>query len=182
MDESEVSVCVFIIARGNATILFQSMEKTLNDVSEFIQLFVISSVFKAVVPRSDNSESALSKDICSKGIRVIGSIGNHNSTIGVSSNQRRCLGHIMTCACRQDKTQWQKSITHGSIEFRGKTAVAATKCFSSLSSVFFGAPAADACARTIVESTRSAEISPASWKCSWSFSKTPASHHLPKRR
>ena len=38
-------------------------------------------------------------------------------------------------------------------------------CQKFPTSVFFAAPAAEVCARRIVESIRSAEISPAAWKC-----------------
>ena len=43
----------------------------------------------------------------------------------------------MTGTRRQDKTQRQKGITHGSIEFRRKASVAPTECLSCLTSAFF---------------------------------------------
>ena len=178
MDESEVASCIFIITGSNSAVLLQAMKKTFYNVAKFICHFVIRRRLNPAFPRANDRFCPLSSNLRSKGIRVVGSISNHVLT-PVSMNQPGGLFDIMALSRRQDKTQGLKGITDGSIEFCRKAPSASTKCLGLLVIVFcffFGAPAAHEWARTIVLSIRQADISPASWKCSWSFSKTPASH------
>ena len=112
------------------------MKKTFNNITKFIQVFIIRTIFKTVLPGTDHRNTSLINDICSKSIRVIGSVGN-DSVAGITSNQRRSLCHIMTRTCRQDKAQWQKGITYSRMEFRGKATMTATQGFTGSSFIFF---------------------------------------------
>ena len=84
--------------------IVSSDEKTLYDVAKFIQNFIIRTLFNAVVPRTNDSNTPLSNNLSSQGIRVTGNRISDDILTRVSGNQRRCFSDVMTSARRQDKT------------------------------------------------------------------------------
>ena len=70
--------------------------------------------------------------------------------------------NIIAVSGYQNETQRDTGIAERQIQFRRKSASSSSECLCLLSSFFFGAPAAEACARMIVESMRIPEMAPAS--------------------
>ena len=63
MDESKVSCRVFIIARGNSAILFQTLKKTFYHIAKFIQNFIIRNIFRPIFARPNNRFSTSGSDL-----------------------------------------------------------------------------------------------------------------------
>ena len=129
--------------------------------SAFIQLFIIRAGFGAVFAWRYHRNRLPGRDLRYKRIRVVGFICD-DILIGISFNQRRSLCNIITVSRYQNKTQRYTGIAEREIQFRRKSASSSSECLCLLSAFFLGAPAAEACARTIVESRRIPEMAPAS--------------------
>ena len=134
-----------------------------NALSSFgvIQLFIIRAGFGAVFAWRYHRNRLPGRDLRYKRIRVVGFICD-DILIGISFNQRRSLCNIITVSRYQNKTQRYTDIAEREIQFRRKSASSSSECLCLLSAFFLGAPAAEACARTIVESRRIPEMAPAS--------------------
>ena len=134
----------------------------LYQVPAFIQLFIIlTGKPRPPFARRDHRNRILGGDLRYKRIRVVGFIA-YDIVITIVFKERRSLGNIITVSGYQNETQRDTGIAERQIQFRRKSASSSSECLCFLSSFFFGAPAAEACARTIVESMRIPEMSPAS--------------------
>ena len=137
------------------------MKEPFNDVPTFIEILVIRSRLGATVPGWDHRHPTARDDLLSKRIRVVSFIAYHK-LVTIPLDQPRRLRYIVAVSRGQNQPQGNPGIAERKIQFRGKSAPTSSEACSILSAFFFRAPAAQECARTIVESTRIAETSPAS--------------------
>jgi hypothetical protein len=96
-------------------------------------------------------------------------------------NQVASLCDVMTLSGSQRKPQWITQCVRCYVDFRAESTPAASKRLAALAAVFFGAPAAQGCARIMVLSTSRFSMSGSSEKCAIMRSQTPLSHQRAKR-
>ena len=137
------------------------MKEPFNDVAAFIEVLVIRTRVGATLPGRDHRHPTRRDDRLSERIRVVGLI-TYDIFIRIPFDQRRSLRYIVAVSRCQEPPEGDPLITEGQMKFRRESATVASETCCVLSTFFFGAPAAEVWARTIVESTRSAESSPAS--------------------
>jgi hypothetical protein len=140
------------------------VEKTLDQMSLFIQMLVIFTLLFAIFSGWDHRFRLFFNNLLQKGFRVIRAIGNRTLEF-VACNQLFSLGNIMPLTASQKKAQGIAQSIYAGMDFGAEPTSAASEGLGGLASVFFEAPAAQGCARTTVLSSKIFSISGSPAKC-----------------
>jgi len=140
------------------------VEETLDQMSLFVQMPVIFTLFFAIFSGWNHRFRLFFSNLLQKGLRVIRAVGNRTLEF-VACNQIFSLGNVMPLTASQQKAQGIAQSIYNGMDFGAEPASAAPEGLGGLASVFFEAPAAQGCARTTVLSSRIFSISGSPAKC-----------------
>ena len=140
------------------------VEETFDQVPLLVKVVIIISGFFTVLARRDHRFCFFFCNPVQEFFRVIRTICNHPLKIQVR-NQVIRLGDIMALASRQEKPQRVAQGIYTGVDLGAEPSPAAPECLAGLPASFFGAPAAQGCARTMVLSSKIFSISGSLAKC-----------------
>lgn len=140
------------------------VEKTLDQMSLFVEMLIIFSLFLAIFSSWNDRFGLFFGDFLQKCIRVIGTVCDCTLKF-IVRNQIFCLCNVMPLAASQKKAQWIAQGIYTRVDFGAEPTSATTERLGGLATVFLEAPAAHGCARTTVLSNRIFSISGSSTKC-----------------
>ena len=155
-------------------------DKALNQMSLPITPLVVLTRRFGVSLRRDHCFRTAGGDFIQKIVRAVAAVGQHILELKVN-NQIVCFDNIMALSSGQIQAQRIAQAIHSHMDFGAEAASTASQGLCLLSAVFWGAPAAQAWARTIVLSIMPFSMSGSVAKCSSIRSQTPLSHQRANR-
>jgi len=156
------------------------VNEALNQMPFLVEIGVIITLLLAIFPGwNDRCHSHPNHEL-NKVVRIIGPVSNQVFTLK-ANRQACCLGDIMPLTAGQGKAQRIPQGIHAHVDFGAEPASASSKCLDSLSTVFWGAPAAQGWARTTVLSSIRYSKSGSSMKWMCIRSQIPLSLQRAKR-
>ena len=140
------------------------IEETFDQMPLLVQMRIVFPRFFAVLAGRYHRFCFFLRNLVQEFFRVIRTIRNHPLKIKIR-NQAFCLGDIMALPAGQEKSQRITQGIYAGVDLGAEPTSAAPECLAFLSTVFFAAPAAQGCARTMVLSSKTFSISGSSAKC-----------------
>lgn len=144
--------------------MFDFIEETFNQVPFLVQVGVVFAWFFAVLARWDYRFGLFRRNQDQEFLRVIRAIRDHPLKIQIG-NQVFRLGDIMALPAGQEKAQRIAQCIYAGVDLGAEPAPAASERLVFLPTVFFDAPAAQGCARTMVLSSKIFSMSGSLAKC-----------------
>ena len=181
MDKARKPRGKFVEAGKDTPKLLEFVEKTFDEMAFAVEPSVVIALDFGTLVRRDDRNRMILKDEVNKSLSSISSVRNDVRRLETPDERFR-LGNIMTLTRREPHTQWIAQGIYTGMDFAGEPASAASEGLSVCTTVFFSAPAALGCARTIVASTSTLSISASAAKWVSMASQIPASHHRANRR
>ena len=140
------------------------VEETFDQMPLLVPMVVIFARFFTVLAGWDHRFGLFLGNQFQEFFRVIRTIRNHPLKIKLR-NQAIRLGDIVALSPGQQKPQWIAQCIYTGVDLGAEPAPTAPECLAGLPSLFFDAPAAQGCARTMVLSSKTFSISGSSLKC-----------------
>lgn len=178
MQEGVKTAGEFVVARGDATKLLEPIEEAFNQMARFVAMPVDWALIDSVAARRDIGNGVGSFDGFDQHIAVVAFVGGNGSGWN-ASDQRGALGYIGDLSAGQDQTQRIAQSIDASMNFRRQST--ARSADRLIATVFFGAPAACWCARTIVASMNNSSRSASPLSASATRAHTPPFSQRAKR-
>lgn len=178
MQESVETAGEFVVARGDATKLLEPIEKAFNQMARLVAMPIDWALIDSVATRRDIGDSVGGFDDSDQLIAVVAFVGGNSSGWNIR-NQRGTLGHIGDLPAGQDQTQRIAQGIDARMNFRRQST--ARSADRLIATVFFGAPAACWCARTIVASMNNSSRSASALSASATRAQTPPFSQRAKR-
>jgi hypothetical protein len=173
--ESDVE---FVVARRDAAKLFETSKEPFNEISTFVDMFVITPEFDSIGFWRNNGHGLHCLDNRQKAVGVKGLVGYHRTHVLHAFNEIRSFGDVVSFATGQTKPGQIAQAINGCMNLG---AQAPTRAAKTLLPVFLGAPAACWCARTIVLSRKTSSKSASSQSLAKRICQTPLSAQREKR-
>jgi len=156
MQEGVESIGEFVVSRGEAAELFETIEESLDEISRLVAMPVDFAWRIPVAARWDDGLSTGSLDDFNQGIAVVTLVGDDRlGRDGV--DQGGALGDVGHLASGQDQPNGITQRIDTGMDLGGQPAPRAADRL--IATVFLGAPAACWCARTMVASMNSSSRS-----------------------
>lgn len=178
MQESVETAGEFVVARGDATELLEPIEETFNQIARLVAMPVDWALIDSVAARRNIGNGVGGFDGFDQLIAVVAFVGGNGSGWN-ASNQRGTLGHIGDLSAGQYQTQRIAQGIVANMNFRRQSTARSTDRL--IATVFFGAPAACWCARTIVASMNNSSRSASPLSASATRAQTPPFSQRAKR-
>lgn len=175
--EGEVVACELVVTSGNATKMFDAIEKAFDDIPSSVQHATVATLGLSIRARRNNGLRVCSADGVHEDIRVIAFVGNHGAHTQML-NQFVRTGNIRDLSFGGDHSQRPPGFIDSQMQL-GRQSTART--LEPLRAAFFRAPAECWCARTMVESISTRLISVSSDTACATRSHTPLRRHREKR-
>lgn len=140
------------------------IEKTLYQMSLLVKMLVILSLFFPVFARRYHRLRFSISDFLKEMVCVIRAIRNHAFKF-ITCDQVFGLSNVMLLSTSQQKAQRIAQSVYVGMDFCAESAPATSQGLRLLTTFFWGAPAAQGCARTTVLSSSMFSISGSSAKC-----------------
>jgi hypothetical protein len=140
------------------------VEETLDQVPFFVEMTIIFTLLFAVLARRDYRLSLFFGNLLQKIIRIVRTICNHPFKIEIG-DQVSSLSNVMSLSTRQEKTQRIAQGIYAGVNLGAEATSAASQRLGFLTTVFWGAPAAQGWARTTVLSNKTFSMSGSPAKC-----------------
>jgi hypothetical protein len=144
--------------------MFDFIEETFDQVPLLVPMAVVFPRLFAVLTGRDYRFCFFLCNQLQEFFRVIRTIRNYPLKIKIR-NQTIRLGDVMTLPSGQEKPQRIAQGIYTGVDLGAKSAPTAPERLAFLSALFFDAPAAQGCARTMVLSSKTFSISGSSLKC-----------------
>ena len=154
----------FLKTREKTSIVLDLIEKTLYQMSLLVKMLVILSLFFPVLARRYHRLRFSISDFLQEMVCVIRAISNHALKF-IPCDQIFGLSNVMLLSTSQQKAQRVAQSVYVGMDFSAESAPAAPQGLRFLTTFFWGAPAAQGCARTTVLSSSMFSISGSSAKC-----------------
>jgi hypothetical protein len=155
MESGEEGFAQLVVAGGNATEVFDLVEKAFHAVAFLVEGFVLRELFAAGAHRGNDGLHAVQGQAFADAVGVIAFVQRRRLQDVVRIKgvlQTLKLAAIMGLAFRQVKGCAATFIDRGGMNLGAQSPARAAQ--SLVRAVFFGAPAACCCARTVVESMK----------------------------
>jgi hypothetical protein len=184
MEGSEEGVGEFVVAGGEAAKLFELVEEAFDAVALAIACRIVREFFAARVEGRDDGFDPVHRQAFPDAIRVVAFVQNdrlEDIFCGQAFIERLELSAVMSVACAQVERDRAVFVDRRRVDFGGESAPRAAQ--SLITGVFFGAPAACGCARTVVESISRSRASAKGSVCKFCQSRrqTPRASQRRKR-
>ena len=144
--------------------MFDFVEETFDQVPLLVPMAVVFPRLFAVLTGRNYRFCFFLCNQLQEFFRVIRTIRNYPLKIKIR-NQVIGLGDVMTLPSGQEKPQRIAQSIYTGVDLGAKSAPTAPERLAFLSALFFDAPAAQGCARTMVLSSKTFSISGSSLKC-----------------
>lgn len=154
----------FLKAGKETPVMLDFIEETLDQMPLLIQMVIVFSLFFSVLARWDHCFGFVLRNTAQEFIRVMRAIRNDPLKIK-HRNQVVRLSDVMALPAGQQKTQRVAQGIYTGVDLGAEPASAASKGLVFLPTVFFEAPAAQGCARTMVLSSKICSRSGSLAKC-----------------
>jgi len=156
------------------------VDKALHEMALAVEPFIVFRRLLAVAAGWNDGGGVLFKDGLAKVIGIIPFICN-DILAREARNQVFCLGNVVALAACQPEAQGVPECIYCDMDLGAEPPSAPPKRLGFLPAVFFNAPAAHGCARTMVLSISTDSMSGSSIKCACICSQMPRSHHRENR-
>ena len=186
MSKCQKSLAQFLIARGNAAQLFQVVKESFDCFSHLVQIAIVVDHRRPVTLGRDDRDHGLPGQCGANVIAIIGLVhdGMGERMCGRPLNPHRVEdGTPMALALRQHQRDPVPFIDTAGMDCGGQAPATAAQSLCGLPAVFFNAPAACWCARTMVASIKRYRASwySSSWRRSQSWRQRPRASQRRKR-
>jgi len=167
-----------VVSRGDAAKLLEPVEESLDEIPGFVTMPIDGTLRGSITPRGNNRLRACLLDGVDQLVTIVAFVGHDSTGVDVL-NERSALGNIRDLApCEYQPQRIAQRIDTG-VNLGCQSAPRTTDRL--IATVFFGAPAACWCARTIVASINSSSRSAWSCKASATRCQTPYASQRAKR-
>jgi hypothetical protein len=156
------------------------VDETLNQMPLTIKPGVVGSLLSCARMRGNDCFCTTVHNLINEVLSGIASV-SYQALKDEPINQVASLGDVVTLPAGQGETQRVSQRVGTYMDFGAEPTSAASECLRFLSTVFFGAPAAQGWARTTVLSNIKFSMSGSSAKWACMRSQTPLSHQRAKR-
>ena len=178
MQESVESAGQLVVSGGDATELLESIEKAFDQVARFVAMPIDGPLMDSVAARRDIGKGRSGFDSFDQFIAVVAFVGRNSGRRNIG-DQRGPLCNVRYLSAGQDQAQRIAQGINAGMNFRSQPAARSTDRL--IATVFFGAPAACWCARTIVASMNNSSRSASSLSASATRAHTPPFSQRAKR-
>ena len=178
MQESTETAGQLVVASCDTTELFEAIEETFDQVARLVAMPIDGALIDSVASRRDIGKGRAGFDGFDQFIAVVAFVGRNGGGWNIG-DQCRSLSHIRHLSTGQDQTQGITQGINAGMDFRRQST--ARSADRLIATVFFSAPAACWCARTIVASMNNSSKSASSLSTSATRAHTPPFSQLAKR-
>lgn len=184
MDGGEEGFSEFVVARGDPAKLLELIEEALDAVAPAVTLGVEGQRAGAGRQWRNHGVDSIERQALTDAISIIAAVEHRrfqDIVLRQAFVEHFKLPAIVSLARRQVERYGAIFVERRGVDFGGEPAARASQ--SLIASVFFGAPAACGCARTVVESINTSRAAPNASPCKSSHSRrhTPRASQRRKR-
>lgn len=139
------------------------VNEALDQVPLLVEVGVIGTLLAAVFSGWNHWNRFLLKNEVYEAVEIVAAVGNDMVTKTVGQ-QCFCLREVVSVSAGEENVQWISQCVNDYVNLGAESAPTATERLRLLATLFWGAPAAHGCARTIVLSGMTLSMSASSLK------------------
>ena len=140
------------------------VDETLYQMTFLVEVLVILSALLSILARRNDNFRFFVNNHLDEIVSIIGTISDYSLKV-IVGDQCFCLRDVVSLTGGQTKAQWVAQGVNIHMNLGAEPTPAASKCLFRLSTVFFGAPAAQGCALITVLSRITLSMSGHAAKC-----------------